>query len=182
MPCKHIESLVNEDYRPLTLLNTIYKLLTRIISKTRITAKRMRPWLAGILQKSQHCGLQANMVLEAAAAVRDAVTCAELNVSLLCILSIDFKEPFDKISHFYLFAVLRTFCFIESFQQRIKSMYVDATSLIQINGHRSIPIPLRSSVRQRCPMSMLMFALCLNRLLRTLDEKLSRIQIVRRHT
>jgi hypothetical protein len=182
VPCKHIESQVNEDYRPLTLLNTVYKLLTRIISKTRITAKRMRPWLAGILQKNQHCGLQANMVFEATAAMRDAVTCAQLNGSLLCILSIDFKEPFDKISLSYLFAVLRTFCFIESFQQRIKSMYVQPTSLMEINGHRSIPIPLRSSVRQRCPICMLMFALCLNRLLRILDENLSRIQIVRRHT
>ena len=69
-----------EDYRRLTLLNTDYKLLTRII------ANRLRPWLAGILQKSQHCGLQANMVLEPATAVRDAVTYAELTGSLLCIL------------------------------------------------------------------------------------------------
>jgi hypothetical protein len=33
-----------EDYRPLTLMNTYYKLFTRII------ANRLRPWLAGILQ------------------------------------------------------------------------------------------------------------------------------------
>ena len=38
-----------EDYRDLTLINTDYKLFTRII------ANRLRPWLAGILQPSQNC-------------------------------------------------------------------------------------------------------------------------------
>jgi hypothetical protein len=40
-----------EDYRPLTLLNTDYKLLTRII------ANRLRIWMRDILHPAQHCGL-----------------------------------------------------------------------------------------------------------------------------
>jgi hypothetical protein len=38
---------VPEDYRPLTLLNAVYKLLTRII------ANRIRPWTSDILQPCQ---------------------------------------------------------------------------------------------------------------------------------
>ena len=56
-------------------------------------------------------------------------------------------------------------------------MYDNATSTIQINGHRSVPIPIRSPVRQGCPMSMLLHALCLNPLLCTLQNKLIGIRI-----
>jgi hypothetical protein len=40
-----------EDYRPLTLLNTDYKLLTGII------ANRLRIRMKDILHPAQHCGL-----------------------------------------------------------------------------------------------------------------------------
>ena len=86
-----------EDYRPLTLLNSDYKLLTKII------ANRMRPWMTGTLQKSQHCGPHGNTIFDAAAAVRDVVAYVEISGTPLCILSIDFTEAFDKISHDYQF-------------------------------------------------------------------------------
>jgi hypothetical protein len=93
----------------------------------------------------------------------------------LCALTIDFKEAFAKKSHPYLCA-LRQYGYSDRFQQRIWNIYEHATASIQINGHRSSPIPIRSSVRQGCPISMQLFAVCLNPLLRTL-QNLSGIQI-----
>jgi hypothetical protein len=86
-----------EDYRPLTLLNTDYKLLIRII------ANRMHLCITDIIQKGQSYGPHGNTIFDAAAAVRDVVAYAEVSGTPLCILSIDFKEAFDKISHDYLF-------------------------------------------------------------------------------
>jgi len=59
-------------------------------------------------------------------------------------------------------------------------MYDNATSKIQINGHRPDPIPVRSSVCQGCPMSMLLYALCLNPLLCTQENKLTCLWVERR--
>ena len=157
-----------EDYRPLILLNSDYKLLTRIIGN------RICQWMTDIIQKSQHCG-HGNTIFDAAAALRDVVAYAEISGTQLCILSIDFNEAFDKISHDYLFELLRIYDFSERFQRRIKGVYDRATSSIQINGHRSHPIPIRSSVRQGCPLSMLLFVLCLNPLIRTLEQNLTGI-------
>ena len=103
-----------EDYRPLTLMNTEYKLFTRII------ANRLRPWLAGILQPSQHCGPPGNTVFDAVATARDAVAYVEATEILLCVLTIDFKEAFDKISHSYLYALFRQYGFSDRFQQRVR--------------------------------------------------------------
>jgi len=48
-------------------------------------------------------------------------------------------------------------------------MYTNATSVVHINGHISRPIPIQSSIRQGCPLSTTLFALCLNPLLHRLD-------------
>ena len=50
-------------------------------------------------------------------------------------------------------------------------MYEEAASSIQINGHVTGPIPIHSPVRQGCPMSMMLFALCVDLLLHILDQK-----------
>ena len=73
----------------------------------RIIANRLRPWLVDLLQPSQHCGVQGNTVLDAIAAVTEAVAYAETTNNALCILSLDFKAAFDNISHTYLFTMLK---------------------------------------------------------------------------
>jgi hypothetical protein len=104
-----------EEYRPLTLLNTDYKLLTRII------ANRLRIWMKDILRHAQHCRLSENTVFEELATIRDAVAYAEVSGFPLCILSIDFKESFERISHYYFFARLRKHGLNEKFLRHIRN-------------------------------------------------------------
>jgi hypothetical protein len=107
------------------------------------------------------------------------VAYAETTNKALCILSLDFRAAFDKISHSYLFAILKAKGFSKGFQKRIQSMYEGATSSVIINGHISSPIPNRCSIRQACPLNMQLFALCLNPLLCILDARLPGIKIGR---
>jgi hypothetical protein len=60
---KQARPMRSEDYRPLTLLNADYNLLTRII------ANRLRPWLTEFLHPAQHCGLPGTTVFEALATI-----------------------------------------------------------------------------------------------------------------
>ena len=57
-----------KDYRPITLLNTDYEILARLL------AARMRPIISELLHPSQHCGRPENTIFDAVAAVRDAIT------------------------------------------------------------------------------------------------------------
>jgi len=63
----------------------------------------------------------------------------------------------------------------------MKRMYEGATSSVKINGHQYGPIPIRCAVRQRCPMSMALYALWVHPFLRLLGLKLPGIRIGR-HT
>jgi len=71
---------------------------------------------------------------------------AEVTCVPLCVLSSDFQEAFDRISHQYLFTILRSYGFRDWFVERIKSMYEEAASSIQINGHISGPIPFTAQL------------------------------------
>jgi hypothetical protein len=95
----------------------------------------------------QHCGNMGTSAYDALATIRDAVACAEVTGTPMCILSVDFQDAFD-ISHEYLLAILNMYGFSERFRQRIKSIYTNATSSVQINGYKSSPLPIRISIRR----------------------------------
>ena len=87
----------------------------------------------------------------------------------------DFKGAFDNIAHPYLFAILESYGFISKFRQRLMRMYGNATFSIQVNGLISSPITIKCSVGQGCPLSMLLFTICLNPLLCMIDENLATV-------
>jgi hypothetical protein len=167
---------IPEDYRPIALLNTDYKILARLI------AARLRPILADLLHSSQHCGVPGISIFDGVATIRDVIPHTETEQRPLCVVSLDFKEAFDRISHTYILSVLRSYGFSERFIASIRMMYEDATSAVQVKGHLSAPIPIQCGVRQGCPLSMILFALCLDPLLRYLVGRLRGLRVHRSQT
>lgn len=171
---KHAQPTTVDDYRPITLLNADYKILTRII------AARLRQYLPDIIHPHQYCSIPGRTVFEAMAAVRDAIAQVEITRKPLCILSIDFSAAFDRISHEYLYMNLEAHGLSACFRQKIQQLYEKATSEIMINGFRTDKIPIRSSVRQGCPLSMMLYIMCLNPLIQSLERDLKGIKMGRR--
>jgi hypothetical protein len=148
-----------------------YKILVRIV------ANRIRPTLRELLHSSQFCGRPGNTIIEALASVREAVAVAKVKREQLCILTLDFREAFDRISHQYLFAILHSHGFSKAFVDRIRHMYTDASSMVQVNGQLSAPLPIQCSVLQGCPLSMTLFTICINPLIYLLEQKLRCIRV-----
>jgi hypothetical protein len=152
------------DYRGLTLLNSDVKLMARIL------VNRLSPILRTLLHPGQHCGVQGNTILDAIATIRDTIADAELTNGTMCILSLDLSEAFDRVAHEYLYGALGKYGFDGWVIDRIRKMYDGATSVAQINGYVSREIPIRRSIRQGCPLSMLRFALCIDPFIRRIEE------------
>jgi hypothetical protein len=155
-----------QEYRPITLLNTDYKILARM------NAARVRPILSELLHTSQYFGVRENTIFDAVATVRDIIAYAEKTRSPLCVVTLDFKQAFDRISHKYLLTVLCSYGFDAGILECIIMMYENATLVIQANGQLSTAIPTQCGVRQGCPLSIILFVLCLTPLLYYLDERL----------
>jgi hypothetical protein len=97
----------------------------------------------------------------------------------MCMLSLDFKNAFGRIAHEYLFQILQGYGIDDAFIQVITQIYEGATSSVQIYGHSYGPIPIRSAIRQGCPMSRALYTLCLHPLLKYLEQKLPGVRIGR---
>ena len=107
--------------------------------------------------------------------MRDAIAYAEYSGSKLCIVSSEFKETFDNISHHCLFTLLQTYGFRTQIRRYIQDMYTNVTSSVKINGQTSSPIPFKCAIRQGCPLSMQLFAICLDPLLTNLANVMTRV-------
>jgi hypothetical protein len=161
------------DYRPITLLNTDYKIFARIL------AGSVQIVLGDVLHPNQYCGSPGKSIFDAVATVRDAIAYAAVSRTPLCVLSLDYAEVFDKMSHTYLFEILRSYGFSERLLERVRMMYTKAVSVVQINGHMSGPLPVGCSIRIGCPLSMALFALCINPLIQCLEENLQGVRFNR---
>jgi hypothetical protein len=100
-------------------------------------------------------------ILDALAAIRETVAEAEATKEPACILSLDFKEAFDKMAHTCLYGVLERYGFGVCMIGNIRKLYDEAESLAQINGFLTQPVGTKST---------LLFAVCLDPLPRKIND------------
>ena len=160
-------------YHPISLLNTDYKILVRILGL------RLRQVMAAHLQHTQFCGVPGHSILDAASQIRDMIAHAENTGTPMCILSLDFHNAFDCIAHDNMFHILQSYSIWLEFIDLLHAMYSDTTVSVQINDTIAGTILIQSGVRQGCPLSMVLYALCLHHLLSMLDHSLQGLQVGR---
>jgi hypothetical protein len=73
-----------------------------------------------------------------------------------------------------------TFGVSQWFVDRIKGLYDKAEASLQINGSLSGNIPIKCGVRQGCPLSVVLYAMCIQRFLQNLVRNLPAVRIGRR--
>lgn len=144
-----------ENYRPITLLNADYKILTRIIaSKLAMVAPSLiHPDQAGFIPGRQifhHIKLTKLLIDQAEAEDLDG-----------CIVALDQEKAYDKVNHDYLWEVLKHMGFPESFIRTIQGLYDGAESVVIVNGESSGAFLIIRGVRQGDPMSCLLFNLAI---------------------
>ena len=99
----------------------------------------------------------------------------------MCVVTLDFQNAFDRISHEYFFSTLRSYGLSDRLIMLIQSLYTDVTSAVLFNGDLHGQIPICYEVRQGCPLSMTLYNLCLQPFLNLLEQRLTGISIGRRH-
>ena len=70
-------------------------------------ARRLLPVLEDHLTSTQYCGVPGNSILDAAATIRDTIAYVENKEIPMCVLSLDFRNAFNRIVHQYLFQILQ---------------------------------------------------------------------------
>jgi hypothetical protein len=168
---KRSPATTHADYRPITLLTTEYKLLARIM------AARLQQHFKDGLGRMQYCGLSGKTMHDVLTQIRDVMALSEHTARPMCLVSLDFDRAFDRVAHTYLFKMLRAYGISELACNKLKELYVGATARVQVNGQRSRPFEIMSGVRQGCPLSMVLFSMCLQPFLCRLKRGLAGLKV-----
>ncbi|KAL3284100.1 hypothetical protein HHI36_018268 [Cryptolaemus montrouzieri] len=166
--CKNVKTI--EDLRSITCLNTDYKIFMKIIAERITTA------LKKLIGKEQTC-VAGSLIFNNLMLVRDVIAYAEKFDKQWAILLIYFIQAFDCISHGYIWAVLNSIGFDEGFISLLKSCYKIATSKVMVNGFFTEKMKINCSVRQACPLSMCIFALALESLIRCINRTVDGLEL-----
>jgi hypothetical protein len=78
------------------------------------------------------------------------------------IVSIDMEKAFDKIHHPFMIKAINTLRIEGTYLNTIKAVSHKPMAHIILNREKQKPFPLKSVMRQRCPLSSLFFSIVLN--------------------
>ncbi len=143
------------NYRPITLLNTDYKLLSKAL------AVRLADIAPNLIHRAQAGFVPGRKIHNHTQLARLMTTWAEANDMNGAIVALDQEKAYDKIAHDYLWKVLERFGIPHAFISLVKSLYGNAATAVMINGILSKPYRIYRGVRQGDPLSCLLFDLAI---------------------
>jgi hypothetical protein len=86
--------------------------------------------------------------MDAAAVIREIVTCAEQMQCEICILSLDFRTAFGNALHYYLCHIIIEHGFDDTSIKILCSPYKNVTSISGVNGFLSEKFPIERTLTE----------------------------------
>ena len=142
-----------ENWRPISLLNTDYKILAHAL------ANRLKKVISKLIHTDQSGYIKGRTISTNIRLIQDVIDFFEENETDGAIVFLDFKKAFDTVSHDFLNHTLTKFNFGASFKKWVNVMYKNAESSVTNNGWQSKPLKIKKGIRQGCPLSALLFLL-----------------------
>ena len=140
-----------KNWRPLSLLNTDYKILTKLL------ATRLQKVLPNIISEDQTGYIKGRYIGENIRTILDLFEYTNNKIDPGIIMFLDFEKAFDTISWEFLFDTLKAFNFGNSFINWIKVLYNSPLCCVTNNGYSSQFFQITRGIRQGCPISALLF-------------------------
>ena len=152
---KDSDKTLVKNYRPISLLNTDYKILAKILTT------KLKPFMSKLIHSDQQCSVPGRNISNHTHLIRDIIEFTHNKQIKSALLSLDQEKAFDKVSHRYLFDILDSCNLGPYFCKWIKLLYQNPESYLLINHTLTNSFSLTSSVRQGCPLSPFLYILTL---------------------
>lgn len=135
------------NYRPISILTGIYKLLAKSL------ANRIQPFLPICVLPTQTAFVKDRCILDNVYLAQEAVEWARESSQDLVTLFLDFEKAYDRVSWSFLEATMAKLGFSQKWITWTATLYRGAQSSLIVNGKRLRKFDITRSVRQGCPMA-----------------------------
>jgi hypothetical protein len=117
-----------KNWRPLTLLNCDYKIISKLL------AERLKNVLTKLIHPDQKGFVKGRNISEANRLIQDIIQYADEENEEGIIVFLDQQKAFDRVEWGWVDFVLKTFNFGENFRGWIQVLVKNATTSIKTNG------------------------------------------------
>ena len=140
-----------KNWRPISLLNVDYKILTKVL------ANRLKSALKEIINEDQIGYMEGRFCGENTRLIADIIEYSKQKQIDSILLLIDFEKAFDTINWKFLYNTFKLFNFGSNFIEWIQIIYSDIFSRITNNGNLTEKFMISRGIRQGDPISALVF-------------------------
>ncbi len=154
-PKKYKDRLFLKNWRPISLLNTDYKIIAKIL------ASRMKKVLHLIIDEDQTGYIEGRFIGQNIRTIEDVIFYCDNENTPGIILTVDYEKAFDSLNWNFMIKSLEMFNFGASFINWIKTLYNNIEAAVINNGHVSEFFKPERGIRQGCPLSAYLFLLAI---------------------
>ena len=153
IPKKDLDRLNIRNWRPITLLNTDYKILTKAlaIKLQNVLPNLIYPDQTGFM-KNRYIGTNIRLA-------EDMIDFANMTSTSALLLAIDFEKAFDSVGWESIIDTMKVLGFGENYIGWIKVIYKNIATCIANNGFHSSWFQPSRGTRQGCCLSPYLFLL-----------------------
>ena len=143
-----------KNWRPLTLLNSVYKFFSAVISN------RIKPILCQIIDPDQTGFISGRFLGENTRLLTDTLEYCESHSLDGLLIIVDYAKAFDTIEWNFIEYCLNLFGFGDFIVNSVKLLQKNSYSRVEQNGHFSENVELSRGCRQGDPISPYLFVIC----------------------
>uniref|UniRef100_A0A669DKG7 Reverse transcriptase domain-containing protein n=1 Tax=Oreochromis niloticus TaxID=8128 RepID=A0A669DKG7_ORENI len=151
---KDKDPLLCSSYRPITLLNIDFKILSKIL------ALRLQRVLPQIIASDQTGFMAGRHSYDNSRRLLNIIH-TSCNSIPEFVVSLDAEKAFDRVDWSFLYEVMDRFGLGVDFILWVKLLYSSPSTCIRTNNNLFSPFPLERGTRQGCPLSPLLFAIAI---------------------
>ena len=152
-----------KNWRPITLSNCDFKLITKTLSKKLTLA------VADTISSTQAAYIPGRQITNNLHLILNMIEASSDEDVSGMLVSLDAEKAFDSVEHWYIKAILKKLG-LDSFIETFNLLYKDQTVDILLNGGKAGSYKIKNGVKQGDALSCIIFILCMEPLIQNIQD------------